>query len=80
MPVPKEVMDVLKKIEDPHIGKNIVDAKMVKNIKVKGKKVSLKLIPPALGCAACGMIHGMIDEITKGLKKKGYEADIEIGF
>lgn len=79
MPVPKEVMDVLRKIEDPHIGNNIVDAKMVKNIRVKGKKVSLKFVPPAMGCAACGMIHGMIHEITIKLEKKGYEVDIEVG-
>ena len=80
MVVPKEVMDVLKKIEDPHIGKNIVDAKMVKNIKVKGKKVSLKFIPPAMGCQACGIISVMLDEITQKLGKKGYEVEIEVGF
>jgi len=80
MPIPKEVMDALKKIEDPHIGKNIVDAKMVKNIKVNGKKVSLKFVPPGMGCEACGMIHGMIAEITEVLKKKGYEVEIEVGF
>ena len=80
MSVPDEVMDVLKKIEDPHIGKNIVEAEIARDIKVDGKKVSIKLVPPAAGCAACGVIHGMIDEITTELNKKGYEVDIEVGF
>ncbi|MBU3905137.1 MAG: iron-sulfur cluster assembly protein [Nanoarchaeota archaeon] len=80
MPVPKEVMDVLKKIEDPHIGKNIVEAKIAKNIKVVGKKVTLTLVPPEAGCAGCGVIHGMIDEITTELDKKGYTVEIEVGF
>lgn len=73
-------MDALKKIEDPHIGQNIIDAKMIKNIKVKGKKVSMKFIPPAMGCQACGIISMMLDEITKELNKKGYEVEIEVGF
>ena len=80
MPVPKEVMNILKKIEDPHIGKNIVEAEMVKDIKVKGKKVSLKIVPPDMGCAGCGVMHGMIEEIKTELNKKGYEVEIEVGF
>ena len=73
-------MDVLRKIEDPHIGKNIVDAKIAKDVKVVGKKVSLKLALPDTGCAGCGIIHGMIAEITEALKKKGYTTEIEVGF
>jgi len=80
MPVPKEVMDVLKKIEDPHIGKNIVEAKMVKDIKVKGKKVSMKFIPPGMGCEACGIIQLIVDEIKTELEKKGYEVEITVSF
>ena len=73
-------MDVLEKIEDPHIGKNIVEAEIAKNIKVEGKKVSIKLVPPAAGCAACGVIHSMIEEIKTELDKIGYEVEIEVGF
>ena len=79
MPAPKEITDALKKIVDPHMGKDLISAKMVKNIKVKGKKVTLTFIPPAMGCEGCGLIFGMIEEIKSELKKKGYEADIEIG-
>lgn len=80
MPASKKITNILKKIKDPHIGKNIVSAKMVKNIKVKGKKVTLTFIPPATGCAACGMIFQIVEEIKSELKKKGYEAEVEIGF
>ncbi len=78
MSVPKEVMNVLEKIEDPHIGKNIVEAKIAKDIKVEGKTVSLKLVSPDIGCAGCGVIHGMINEIKTELDKLGYEAEIEV--
>ncbi|MDD5416802.1 MAG: iron-sulfur cluster assembly protein [Candidatus Aenigmarchaeota archaeon] len=76
----KEIKDILKKIQDPHIGKDIISAKMVKNIKIKGKKVTMTLVMPAMGCAGCGMVFGMIEEIKSELKKKGYEAEVEIGF
>ncbi|MBU3896456.1 MAG: iron-sulfur cluster assembly protein [Nanoarchaeota archaeon] len=79
MSVSKAITDVLKKIKDPHIGKDIVSAKMVKNIKVVGKKVTLTLVMPDIGCAGCGMVFGMINEIKSGLKKKGYKAEIEVG-
>lgn len=80
MSVPEEVMNVLKRIEDPHIGKNIVEAEIAKDIKVEGKKVSLKLVPPDVGCAGCGVIQGMIEEIKTELDKIGYEVEIEVGF
>lgn len=78
--IPENVMKVLKSVKDPHTGQFIFDAGMLTNIKVSGKKVKMKLVAPGMGCKCCGMIGTMISELAEGLKKVGYEADIEVGF
>ncbi len=78
--IPDNVMKVLKSIKDPHTGQFIFEAGMLTNIKVSGKKVKMKLVAPGMGCECCGMIGEMTGEIEVGLKKIGYEADIEVGF
>ncbi len=77
--IPDNVMKVLKSVKDPHTGEFIFDAGMLTDIKVSGKKVKMKLVAPGLGCECCGMIGTMTNELTEGLKKIGYEADIEVG-
>lgn len=77
---PKKVMDALKKVNDPETGQSLLDSGMLQNIKVSGKKVSMKLVPPSLGCAACGMINQMVNDIKSSMKKQGYEAEVEVGF
>lgn len=77
--IPDNVMKVLKAVKDPHTGEFIFDAGMLTDIKVSGKKVKMKLVAPGLGCECCGMIGTMTNELTEGLKKIGYEADIEVG-
>ncbi len=78
--IPDNVMKVLKSVKDPHTGQLIFEAGMLTNIKVSGKRVKMKLIAPGMGCECCGMIGEMTNELTEGLKKIGYEADIEVGF
>lgn len=78
--IPDSVMKVLKQIKDPHTGQLIFEAGMLTNIRVSGKKVGMKLVAPGMGCECCGMIGEMTGEIENGLKKIGYEADIEVGF
>jgi len=53
---------------------------MLTNIKVSGKKVKMKLVAPGLGCECCGMIGAMTSELSEGLKKIGYDTEIEVGF
>ncbi len=73
----EEVKKILSKIRDPETGDSIVK-NMVKGLKVKGKKVSLSLVPPMPGCAGCGVIALMLSEIEEKLKEKGYESEVEI--
>lgn len=79
-PISDSVMKVLKSIKDPHTGQFIFEAGMLTNIKVSGKKVKMKLVAPGMGCECCGMVGEMTNELSEGLKKIGYEADIEVGF
>lgn len=78
--IPKNVLKVLKEIKDPHTLQPLIDAGMLQDIKISGKTVSMKLVPPGFGCAACGFISQMVDEIKSAMKKQGYEAEIEVGF
>ncbi len=78
MSVPEDVISVLKEIKDPETGGPVID--MVKDLRVEGKKVSMKFVPPFIGCAFCGLIGSMMDEIREALEKKGYEVEIELGF
>ncbi len=78
--IPESVMKVLKSVKDPHTGQFIFDAGMLTNIRVSGKKVKMKLVAPGMGCECCGMIGEMTGEIESGLKKIGYDAEIEVGF
>jgi len=78
--VPESVMKVLKSVKDPHTGQFVFEAGMLTNIKISGKKVKMKLVAPGMGCECCGMIGTMTNELAEGLKKIGYEADIEVGF
>lgn len=79
-PVPESVMKVLKSVKDPHTGQFIFEAGMLTDIKISGKKVKMRLVAPGMGCECCGMIGSMTNELSEGLKKIGYEADIEVGF
>lgn len=78
--VPENVLKVLKSVKYPHTGQFIFEAGMLTNIKVSGKKVKMRLVAPGMGCECCGMIGAMTNELSEGLKRIGYEADIEVGF
>ncbi len=80
MSLPDPVLNALKEVKDPHTGESLMDAGMIKDVVVSGKKISLKLVPPNLGCAGCGMTMQMRREIEENLKKAGYEAEIELSF
>ncbi len=80
MSIPEDVLKALKKVKDPHTGESLMDAGMIKDVVVSGKKVSLKLIPSNLGCAGCGMTAIMNKEIEDSLKAAGYEPEVEVSF
>lgn len=78
--IPNPVMKVLKSVKDPHTGECLYGAGMLTGIKISGKKIRMKLVAPGFGCECCGMIGAMTNELSEGLKKIGYKAEIEVGF
>lgn len=78
--IPKNVLSALKKLNDPETNQPLLDSGMLKDIKVNGKKISMTLVPPNFGCAFCGLIGNMTEDIKSAMKKVGYEAEVEIGF
>ncbi len=78
--IPAKVLSALKKVNDPETNQPLLDSGMLKDIKVNGKKISMKLVPPKFGCAFCGMIGMMENDVKSAMKKIGYEAEVEIGF
>ena len=60
------VMDALKNVLDPEIGKNIVELNMVKDVKISGEHVGVTI---ALTVAECPMVQTLKDDIEKTLTK-----------
>lgn len=73
----EKVKKILSEVQDPETGEPITKS-MVKGLAVKGKTVSLSLVPPMPGCAGCGLIAMMMSEVEEKLKEKGYKTEINI--
>ena len=76
----QKIKGLLKGLKDPETGVGLLDSGMIKDIKIQGKTVSVKLVPASIGCAGCGLVQMMAADIENVLKKHGYKAKIEIGF
>ncbi len=65
MPVSeKEVRDALSELVDPVTGRNYVESKCVKNVKVEGDRVALDVV---LGYPARGVIESVREQVTRRL-------------
>lgn len=76
--LPADVLEALESVIDPETGESILKSGMLKTIKVKGKTVSAKFVPPNICCAGCGAIGMMIEQIKDNLKAAGYKAEIDV--
>jgi metal-sulfur cluster biosynthetic enzyme len=80
MKTPKKILDALKPLKDPETQESLLESGMLKDIKVSGKKVSMKVVPPSPSCAFCGLFDFMANDIKSALKKIGYKAEVEVSF
>ena len=62
----KDVLDAVAELIDPVTGRNFVEAKSAKNVKVEGERVSLDIV---LGYPARGVIESVRTLVTERLKK-----------
>lgn len=72
MPTQKEVIAVLKEIEDPHTNTNLYDMGLISNIKATKTTVSLTYRPTSPFCPLCSQLAMIMKnrlEQMKGVKK-----------
>src|SRR6201993_4496295 len=65
-PTEKDVLEALTELIDPVTGRNYVDSKSVKNVKVEGDRVSLDVV---LGYPARGVLEKVRSRVTERLRQ-----------
>lgn len=62
MPTHEQVMEALRKVEDPELHKSLVDLNMIRDVKVEGDRVSLTVALTIQGCPLKGEIQRSVEE------------------
>ena len=75
MPTKDEVLEVLRQVEDPELGMDIVDLGLLYDVEVEGPKVRVTYSLTSMGCPAGPLIAGDIDRAAREVE--GVE-DVEL--
>jgi len=75
MPTKDEVLEVLRQVEDPELGMDVVDLGLVYDVEVEGAKVKVTYSLTSMGCPAGPLIAGDIDRAAREVE--GVE-DVEL--
>ena len=75
MPSKEEVLEVLRQVEDPELGMDIVDLGLLYDVEVEGPKVKIIYSLTSMGCPAGPLIAGDIDRAAREVQ--GVE-DVEL--
>jgi len=79
MPTKEEVLEVLRQVEDPELGMDIVDLGLLYDVEVEGPKVKITYSLTSMGCPAGPLIAGDIDRAAREVE--GVEdVDLELTF
>lgn len=62
-----KIRKVLKKVEDPEIGINIVDLGLIYGIKTIGKEIQISMTLTSMGCQLGPQIMQNIEDVLKDL-------------
>jgi metal-sulfur cluster biosynthetic enzyme len=65
MPTKEEVFQVLRQVEDPELGMDIVDLGLVYDVEVEDGKVKVIHSLTSMGCPVGPMIQEQIDQMTR---------------
>ena len=71
----EEVLEVLRQVEDPELGMDIVDLGLLYDVEVDGPKVKVTYSLTSMGCPAGPLIAGDIDRAAREVQ--GIE-DVEL--
>jgi len=75
MPTKDEVLEVLRQVEDPELGMDIVDLGLLYEVEVEGSRVKVTYSLTSMGCPAGPLIAGDIDRAAREVE--GVE-DVEL--
>jgi metal-sulfur cluster biosynthetic enzyme len=75
MPTKEEVLKVLRQVEDPELGMDIVDLGLLYDVEVEGPTVKIVYSLTSMGCPAGPLIAGDIDRAAREVE--GVE-DVEL--
>ena len=79
MATKEEVLEVLRQVEDPELGMDIVDLGLLYDVEVEGSKVKVLYSLTSMGCPAGPLIAGDIDRAAREVP--GVEdVDLELTF
>jgi metal-sulfur cluster biosynthetic enzyme len=79
MPTKEEVLEVLRQVEDPELGMDIVDLGLLYDVEVEGPKVKILYSLTSMGCPAGPLIAGDIDRTAREVEGVE-EVELELTF
>jgi metal-sulfur cluster biosynthetic enzyme len=79
MPTREDVLEMLRQVEDPELGMDIVDLGLLYDVEVEGSKVKILYSLTSMGCPAGPLIAGDIDRVAREVPGVE-EVDLELTF
>jgi len=79
MPTKEEVFEVLRQVEDPELGMDVVDLGLVYDVEVQGPKVKVLYSLTSMGCPAGPLIAGDMERAAREVEGVE-EVDLELTF
>ena len=79
MPTKEEVFEVLRQVEDPELGMDVVDLGLVYDVEGEGPKVKVLYSLTSMGCPAGPLIAGDMERAAREVEGVE-EVDLELTF
>ncbi|KQC34216.1 phenylacetate-CoA oxygenase [Nonlabens sp. YIK11] len=74
--ISNDILAILESVKDPEIPVlNVVDLGVIRDVKVNGKEITIKLTPTYSGCPAMDVIG---DELERAFEKEGYTTHVQL--
>jgi metal-sulfur cluster biosynthetic enzyme len=78
MPTRDEVVEALRRVEDPELGMDIVDLGLLYDVEVEGQKVKVTHSLTSMGCPAGPMIQEDIEATVRGMFPDVEEVELDL--
>ena len=79
MPTKEEVLEVLRQVEDPELGMDVVDLGLVYDVEVEGARIKVIHSLTSMGCPAGPLIAGDMERAAREVEGVE-EVDLELTF